>query len=291
MPGSNALHTPVAPYPGVALADAAEALRHVHTNLSNLRSQIHVADQIVDAYLAWANDSARHLRTRLSAADIDRLVQTRRFWAIQAAPHEGMARVVDTEIDSALEALHLTIAASHHIIERWGRAEGRLVVADPSFFINHPDKIADVDFAAILSCREAPVRLMLPILVLDELDGLKQASKARARWRAGHTLGVFDRAMAHGAAGGRIQDEDYTPLQHGGVPRGRVVIEVYFDPAGHTRLPINDDELIDRALAIQAESGRTVTFLTYDTAQSTRARFAGLEVIKLNVEAGPEPAS
>jgi hypothetical protein len=52
--------------------------------------------------------------------------------------------------------------------------------------------------------------------------------------------------------------------------RSEVTIELVFDPPGHTRLPINDDEIIDRALAIATLADRNVTLLTYDTGQSTR---------------------
>jgi hypothetical protein len=43
-----------------------------------------------------------------------------------------------------------------------------------------------------------------------------------------------------------------------------------FDPLGHVRLLSNDDEIIDRALAIEPLADRKVTLLTYDTGQSTR---------------------
>ena len=62
---------------------------------------------------------------------------------------------------------------------------------------------------------------------------------------------------------------------------GGCTVEIVFDPPGHVRLPINDDELIDRILAIQPLAGRQVTLLTYDTGQSTRARAAGLPAKKL----------
>ena len=55
-------------------------------------------------------------------------------------------------------------------------------------------------------------------------------------------------------------------------------MELVFDSPGHVRLPINDDEIIDRVLAIQPPAGRPVTLLTYDTGQSMRARTAGLPV-------------
>jgi hypothetical protein len=58
---------------------------------------------------------------------------------------------------------------------------------------------------------------------------------------------------------------------------------------GHTRLPINDDEIIDRTLTIQRLAAGHVTLLTYDTGQSTRARAAGLRVNKLSKDIGDEP--
>ena len=87
-----------------------------------------------------------------------------------------------------------------------------------------------------------------------------------------------------------LDDEADTPTGRGKrSATSDVYVEVHFDPPGHRRLPINDDELIDRALAIQIESGKDVTFLTFDTAQSTRARFAGLAVHKFKQDPGPEP--
>jgi hypothetical protein len=41
-----------------------------------------------------------------------------------------------------------------------------------------------------------------------------------------------------------------------------------------------DDEIIDRALAVQPLAGRQVTLLTCDTNQSFRARSVGLNVVK-----------
>lgn len=74
-----------------------------------------------------------------------------------------------------------------------------------------------------------------------------------------------------------------------GLTRSEVTIELVFDPPGHVRLPGNDDEIIDRALAVEALADRNVTLLTYDTGQSTRARNAGLQVVKLSQEIGEEP--
>jgi hypothetical protein len=54
-------------------------------------------------------------------------------------------------------------------------------------------------------------------------------------------------------------------------------------------LPINDDEIIDRALAVESLAGRKITLFTYHTGQSTRARAAGLRAKKLSKPIGDEP--
>jgi predicted ribonuclease YlaK len=228
------------------------------------------------------------LRHALPSDEIDRLVLSRRYWAIHAAPDSSSFRAVDTEIDDRLAALSNAVEWVDETKRKWSQSPGKLVVADTSVFCQHPNKLADLDLAGILRCREVPVRLMMPVLVLDELEGLKQSSKQQTRWRAAHTLGRLDEVLGSDGSG-LLNRADFSALDTGGIPRGEVYVEVYFDPAGHHRLPINDDELVDRALAIQTEAGRDVTFITYDTAQSTRARFAGLRVVKLPTDPGPEP--
>ena len=74
-----------------------------------------------------------------------------------------------------------------------------------------------------------------------------------------------------------------------GLTRSEVSSELVFDPSGHVRLPIDDDEIIDRALAIEPLADGKVTLLTYDTGQFTWARNAGLQVVKLARRSGTSP--
>jgi hypothetical protein len=64
---------------------------------------------------------------------------------------------------------------------------------------------------------------------------------------------------------GLLHNGDFKLFSEGGHPLGLVYVEVSFDPPSHTRLPIND------------------------TAQSTRAKFAGVHVIKPIRDIGEEP--
>jgi hypothetical protein len=141
----------------------------------------------------------------------------------------------------------------------------------------------------MLGLRETPVGIVLPILVIDELDNLKRSCGRDARWRPAYTLAFLDRILDSNTGYGTVRDEGYAAVDHGEIPRGRVTAEIALDPPGHSRLSINVAELVDRALTIQAVAGRQLTLVTYDTGQSTRARMAGLRVHKLRDDPGPEP--
>jgi hypothetical protein len=160
------------------------------------------------------------------------------------------------------------------------------MVADTSVYIEHDDKLRDLDFAPLLpdAWLDKPVVVVVPVVILDELDGLKQrGGDALRRWRASYTLGVLEDVFARSGTHGVLRQ----PTDDG--TRGAVFMEILFDPPRHERLPINDDEIIDRALAAQSLAGTSITLLTFDTSQAARARNAGLTVKKLVKPLGDEP--
>ncbi|MYX34384.1 MULTISPECIES: PIN domain-containing protein [unclassified Streptomyces] len=277
-----------------------KSLAEVHALLQDVRAAgPGPARSRLFRYLEWASKATDRLRHQISPADIDRLVLTRRyelllssFGSSAGASSENLVNsLVTLETDERSAAFEEAMEALNRQITRWIRPAA-FVVADSSFYIQHPEKLEEADLAAICNLREEPIHLLFPMVVVDELDGLKQSNKTR--WRAGYTLAVLDRILGESGTSGTaiLREEDYTPLQSQGIPRGEITVEILFDPPGHRRLPINDDEIIDRALAIQPYTGSVVTLLTYDTGQATRARAAGLRFIKLRDSAGegPEPA-
>ncbi|GGU61281.1 hypothetical protein [Streptomyces lavendofoliae] len=106
-----------------------------------------------------------------------------------------------------------------------------------------PFKLKDIDFAADFKrVGGRDVRFVFPIVVVDELDNLKQHKDRRIRWRAGYTLAVLDRLLTSGGPAALIEGA--------AGPRGQAVsVEVLYDPPGHVRLPIADDEIVSRTLA------------------------------------------
>ena len=74
-----------------------------------------------------------------------------------------------------------------------------------------------------------------------------------------------------------------TTQPDGNLGLGQVTMELVFDPPDHERLPDNDSEIGDRALAVQAIAGQPVTMVTYDTSMSFRARQVGLKDLLLTL--------
>lgn len=291
----------VTPRPGIEAANVCNWLENVHMDLQNLRTSGHPPYIRLLKYLNWASNAARTLYQHISQTDVDSLVLTRGHAALLASAGDlaqwisrdnGAGRMVgdlvDLEVEQRLQAFEDAISTLRKTLDRWTRP-GWFVVADPSFYIQHPAPLADADLHAVLGLPgDEEIHLLFPIVVVDELDGLKEAGKARPRWRSLHTLGLLGSVLREDGTG--ILFPAGRPRPGTDSIRGAVTVEIVLDQPGHVRLPIADDEIIDRALAIQHLAGRDVHLLTGDTGQSTRGRAVGLKVHQIPAEdPGDEP--
>lgn len=292
----------ITPRPGVNLDNLVQNLESLKTEAFNLKggsattAQVYLLD-----YLDWAGRAARTLGYQISETDLAALVLNRRYetllssFGTMTSPLTEAQRVVRDlvrlELDQRVADFEDAIKAIQSYRQRW-TSVGDLVVLDTGFYIRHPEKLEEADIAAAAGTPGAAVHVLVPMVVVDQLDGLKQASKPHARWRAGYSVAVFDRVFKNTSEGspiGRLRREDNTTTPDGLVGQGEVTMELLFDPPGHVRLPIADDEIIDRGVAVQTLAGRSVTLVAYDTGMSTRARNAGLRAIRLQEELGEEP--
>jgi predicted ribonuclease YlaK len=136
------------------------------------------------------------------------------------------------------------------------------------------------------------MHVLVPLLVVDELDGLKRHgdTKTRARGALKMLDEVFKRVSKENPIG-LLRPEDNTTKPDGLAGLGRITMELLFDPPNHERLPVNDAEIVDRAVAAQTLAGRDVTMVTYDKTMSLRARVEGLQEIWLPHPPEPENES
>jgi hypothetical protein len=292
----------VTPLPGTSRENLQKTLQEMHAAVLNVWSGHHSDAQVkLAAYLEWTMTAIQHLAGQITVTDLDRLVLTPAYGRLLAAlgtvtssdftTQRTLNALVSLELDQRVKAFEAARRALDEQIARW-RRDGAFVVADTSVYIEHEDKLENLDLSAFLpiGTRFQPVHLLVPIVIVDELDQLKnKANKPHARWRAGYTLAVFDRLFANGTGPAVLRAAKPSMPGSDEPPLFEFSTEIVLDPSGHVRLPINDDELVDRTLAIQDLAGRTVTLVTFDTRLSTRARAAGLAVNKLTKPIGDEP--
>jgi hypothetical protein len=287
----------VSPLPGVDRKHLFQTLSEVCQKVSNLHtSGPHEYYERLLAYLDWAAYAVDRLEALISSADLDRLVLTKRHDQLLAGLESFTVGTTQRLVNQLVSAeLRQRTAAFADAVGRLGKElqqwqlRGLPVVADSSFYIHHPDKLEEADFSGLLGAPGTFVHLMVPMVVVDELDQLKESKAPQTRWRARYTLAVLDRLFQESTDHALLRAADAVEPQSTSLRRGEVTVQLLFDPPGHVRLPINDDEIVDRALAVKPLSGRDVTVLTYDTGQATRARVAGLRDLKLSMPVDDEP--
>jgi hypothetical protein len=268
---------------GVDPATVEAMLREVAADALNARNAGGLPRERVDTYLRWANNTALRLRNQVADTETDRLVLTASYYALVVLtrePSPQIGEMVDRELAGRAADLDAAAKALARLRSRW--PEGALIVLDTSVFIAHPDKIEDMDLREWARVRHEPIHLVVPMIVVDELDNSKQRH-GHVGWRAAYSLAAIDARAPHPGQAGTLRDKDFSSLTTGSgeIPFGQVVVEVWPDPPGHVRLAISDDEIVERAVTVQQLAGRPVAFVTYDTGQAMRARGAGLTVWKL----------
>jgi rRNA-processing protein FCF1 len=278
----------VNPLPGVDRDGLLAALTSVKTAVAGVRGKgagRPTHERLLD-YLGWANEAEQTLRHLLPSREVEQLVRTRKFDHLLSSvgrfgPDMAFAPVnglLAAELDERVDAFDVAIKAVEERIRRW-RLDAIFAVLDTTVYIEHPQELEAIDFRQLVNRRGEDIHVLVPMVVVDELDGLKQHQRARTRARL--ALRTLDLLFARSTGPVRLRARDLRPLDSGDIPFGEVTIEVLLDPPGHRRLPINDDEIVDRAVAAQPLTGQTITLVTYDTGLAMRARSAGLAVIKL----------
>lgn len=290
-PGWNDQPVLVTPIPGTDASRLLEVFRERLQELLTVRGSTSTGPDVQIGYLRWATTTAGMLRSYIGVQDIQRLLPVEGIWQLAGITPEAwnrdiLTRMPGLEVDNSVARLTEARDELEAEINRWRSSPGRLLVTDTSLFIHHPQKLDEMVLADDLQERHTPLRLIVPMVVVDELDQLKQSGKTDVRGRARLTLAILDRVLRTTVGPARLRDADYRGIDEGSIPRGEVTVEVLLDPAGRLRLPINDDEIVDRALAVQTTSGRSVTLITYDTGHAMRARNAGLSAVKLT-QPGP----
>ena len=261
--------------------DLAGALREAAADGTNQLSGM-PAD-IVNGYLTWVSNHVRMLQTKVSPSDLDGLLTSPRYWATLANPIPVPSTVsaVTEEILYRVRLMTDAATALTEAAQAWRPVDGEytnLVVVDTNFWIEQEASFDGIDWHEIIRGADGPstpamqdeLRLVVPMVVIDELDSLSHRSNLRpkvigaTRWLYKH-LGVAPMLPS--------------TLSAATDARGVVTAQLVFEPRAHTRLPNNDDEIVETATRLREFLGhppRQVFFLTYDAGAAFRAKHSGV---------------
>jgi hypothetical protein len=239
-----------------------ERLTYLSGQLGNCRAANNPKD-MQDRWLRWWSEADSQLRNLFSDGEMaaSLYVSSERVRAVNMAalPNGVLNHEVDTWVARFEETVE-GLKALKPFIER----PGQIVVPDTSLFLEAA-YFTELDWQAAAGVGAGDlVRVVVPVLVIEELDDHKRG-RDRVQGRARSVL----RRLWELNGGNASQA---VPL-----PGRPVTVEVLTDDSWHVRRPVNDNEIIERALAVGEITGRDVILAAADYSMLYQASAAGLK--------------
>jgi rRNA-processing protein FCF1 len=213
----------------------------------------------------WADGVEQALRNSFAERSLVDRFHARGYWRIHelAPTPEGPARLIRAEVEA--QTFYLG-----HIVDRLRAYQslkerpGHIVVPDTNALL-HYNRLDKIDWAKVIGKR--PVRLVVPLLVLDELDDKKYLGSDKIIKRARSALKPFEE-LRSGLEGRNLAE----------LPTFDVTAEYLVDDEDHIRLANPDEELLGRARFLKQVTDQQVTVVTADYGVRARAVAPGLSV-------------
>ena len=226
-----------------------------------------------DRYFRWVQDAADVLQRCVIEDDVRRFVLTDGFRLIAGASlNTATSRLVYVEIEARRQQWTQMLSDISSWRRRW-RNDQVIIVPDTNVLLQHEEPLTIVPWRALVDAAAGQdVRVVLPLVVLDQLDGLKRGNnfpewkKRRLRltvnWIRDNLVAHEHRAFLHPS-----------PDLH-----GDTTLELLVDDLDHVRHPIADNEIVDRAQWLAELTDRPTTLLTGDAGMLARAYAVGVSV-------------
>lgn len=225
-----------------------------------------------DKYVEWLTETEAQLSGQIDDRDIERLLYTKRYRMMVArgrvANHDRMLEMEIRYLRDTFQQIATQIQADGQRLDEYSAA----ILLDTNVYLHHKDPVDQIDFTAYdidgsKVYNGGDLAIILPLVVLDEMDNLKDRGHPPIRARARETLRLLDTAFAK---------KSFSKGQLSAEIRPNLWVEVVLDPPGHVRLPITDDEIVDQAVTVGRYTFTTLKVLTFDLAMAWRSRNAGV---------------
>lgn len=244
----------------------------------NVTNQMHACQTALNAhergprrqaFMRWCDEAERMLHNDFTSTDLfERLREShreaQRLDLSDIPTLNGVLNRQRVVWDRRFEDVIAELKTLKVFVERAGHP----VVLDTSALMEG-DLFTEFDWHTLDdSLKDVPVRLILPSLVIEELDELKRRGETRQKTWARKVLRTL--WGLHAPA----------PTQPVRLPlHADVTIEVFLDDDWHLRRPNNDGEIIDQAIFVRELTGGGTLFASADYAQLYRAAAVGLPVV------------
>lgn len=212
------------------------------------------------SYLDWAEAAEVQLRNLFADAAIARSVLSDRYWRIaEVAVVDRQAQIIISEIRVQVEYL-TALADQLESYLRLRNRSGAIVMLDTNVLL-HYQRVDKVPWTKVTN--ETQVRLVVPLLVLDELDDKRYLGSAEIKRKARSAIEPFDQLQPH------FESRGYATLPDGST------LEYLLDDPNHRRQTNPDEELLERAEFLHRVTHRTVMLMTGDRGMRVRVTARG----------------
>ncbi len=250
---------------GTSIEQAIDVLGRVELDLRNLQGQGTTSNL---HYLRFESSAETVLGGVFYRRDVEDFFHTSRFFEIirQGNGSEVMNRLVTGEIEARLDEVSSQLVDVKARRDRLSNADRVIVIPDSNVFV-HYQPFDGLNWTEFIG---TSVRLIVPLVVVEELDRLKRSQVKKIRESSRVALRKFEEFSL---ATGSVHDIDT-----------KVSVEILEDEKFHIRASTPDDEVLEVALEVGANNIRTVIVVTGDLNMMVKARVLGISVKKVPSE-------
>jgi hypothetical protein len=218
-----------------------------------------------NAYLEWAEATESQLSGLTLDGDVITALQTPRYWRVRALHDDPRPfRLVDAEVRQQVAWLQALLDDLKSRLAKISARHGHLTVLDTNILLHYLPP-AQVPWADVVG--RSPVRLVLPLRVVEELDAKKYARRDELSARARGVLPQVESIVSADGAPGRLSAD--------------TTLEVFIEPGVRHRPLDADEEILEVCQELRQLSGQQVTLVTGDTAMRLRATAHAISVVPM----------
>jgi len=252
-------------------ADAERAREVLHERIeaahritsAGVGSQHEAGHRIRMAYIEWAEATESVLQELTFDTDMTTALHTQRYWRIRQPGDPRPHPLVYAEVRQQVDWLSAVLKDLTQRVLRARVAGGHIAVLDTHVLLHYqpPEEIDWIEVAGT-----APLRLVIPLRVIEEVDAKKYSGRDLAD-RARRLLPALRRKMGKAGAPGALREG--------------VSIEVSVDPGPRWRPADADEEILNTCHELRQLSGQPVVLVTGDTGMTLRAEAEEIPVVSM----------